>query len=473
MIDPADPRSEVIHNFHRLYYDGLGGAPPQKRISFLGVETVKCPLDLWIYQEILHRTRPEIIVECGVFRGGTTLYLGSMCDLLGLGEVVACDITLQHVHPRARAHRRVSLLEGSSTDPSVYAEIARRCQGRRTMVILDSDHSESHVAAELRLYGPLVSPGCYLVCEDTNVNGHPVYPGFGPGPYEAVQRFLAENEGWRVDTDCEKLLVSFNPSGYLLRTASVPQPVGEPLRPGSRLTSVIVPCGNRLEFTEACVAALQRHTRGSWELIAVDQGSTDGTAAYLQGVRDASTHRVEILTTSENTGFAAACNQGLKQARGEFLVLLDPGTVVTEGWLDQLVALADSDPKVGLTGPMANFGSALQSVGEVPYTDQEELARFAADWRSERRGKWSSAHTLSMSCLLLKRSVLEAIGGLEEGLGTDRVAEEDLARRVRQSGFRLAVAHDLFVHHHGPASSLLSVASASSTAGTGLVAVKG
>jgi cephalosporin hydroxylase len=79
---------------------------------------------------------------------------------------------------------------------------------------LNSDHSEAHVATELRLYGPLVSRSCYLVCEDTNVNGHPAYHEFGPGPYEAVQRFLAEQEGWLVDSDCEKLLVSFNPSGY-------------------------------------------------------------------------------------------------------------------------------------------------------------------------------------------------------------------------------------------------------------------
>lgn len=186
MIDPTDSRSQVVRDFHRLYYDGLGGAPPQKRISFLGVETVKCPLDLWIYQEILHRTRPEVIVECGVFRGGTTLYLASICDLLGLGEVVACDITLRHVHPRARAHPRVTLLEGSSTDPAVHTEIVRRCQGRRTMVILDSDHSEAHVAGELRLYSPLVTRGCYLVCEDTNVNGHPVYPEFGPWPRPRV-----------------------------------------------------------------------------------------------------------------------------------------------------------------------------------------------------------------------------------------------------------------------------------------------
>jgi GT2 family glycosyltransferase len=122
---------------------------------------------------------------------------------------------------------------------------------------------------------------------------------------------------------------------------------------------------------------------------------------------------------------------------------------VTEGWLDQLVALADSDAKIGMTGPMANAGSPPQLVVEVPYTDRAGLDQFAAHWRSERRGKWATVSQLSGGCVLLKRSVLEAIGGLDEGLSNGPLGAEDLARRVRQCGFELAVAHDLFVHHAG------------------------
>jgi len=70
---------------------------------------------------------------------------------------------------------------------------------------------------ELRLYAPLVAPGCYLVCEDTNVNGHPVYPEFGPGPMEAVDRFLSENDEFVIDERCERFLLTMHPSGYLRR----------------------------------------------------------------------------------------------------------------------------------------------------------------------------------------------------------------------------------------------------------------
>ncbi|WP_422927498.1 CmcI family methyltransferase [Singulisphaera sp. PoT] len=207
----------TIRDFHRMFYHGLDGNHLFMTTTFLGVTVQKCPLDLWVYQEIVHRTRPDVIVECGVNQGGSTLYLASLCDLAGRGEVVACDVTLGLVPPRVAEHPRVTLIEGNSIDPAVVGRIARRCQGLRTMVILDSDHREAHVAAELRAYAPLVTPGCYMICEDTNINGHPVLPDFGPGPLEAVADFLAGNPDWEADPHCERLLLSFNGGGYLLR----------------------------------------------------------------------------------------------------------------------------------------------------------------------------------------------------------------------------------------------------------------
>src|SRR5690606_20342094 len=111
---------------------------------------------------------------------------------------------LAQVAQATRQHPRVTLLEGSSTSEKIVSQIRQVCQGRRTMVILDSDHSRDHVLAELAAYAPLVSPGCYLICEDTNVNGHPSFPDHGPGPYEAVEEFLKSARGWKVDRDCER-----------------------------------------------------------------------------------------------------------------------------------------------------------------------------------------------------------------------------------------------------------------------------
>jgi cephalosporin hydroxylase/GT2 family glycosyltransferase len=438
---------ELVNRFHEQYYRGPDVNPPWKRVSFLGVETVKCPLDLWIYQELLFRTRPEVIVESGVHRGGTTLYLASMCDLLGQGEILACDLSLRLVHPRVVNHSRVRLFEGSSTSRDVHSAIAERCRDRRTMVILDSNHAAAHVLNELRHYGPLVTPGCYLICEDTNINGHPVYPEFGEEPFEAVSQYLREDAGWQVDRDCEKLLLSFNPSGYLLRVAPA---AARPTKRCERgMGSVIIPCYGQLEFTRQCIDALVHHTHCSWELIIIDNASTDGTAEYLAGLQQRFSDRLRVVHNEKNLGFPAACNQGLAAARGEYLVLLNNDAIVTDGWLDQLIALADSSPTIGLAGPMSNYVSPPQLVENVPYTDMGSMHSFASEWRAQHRGKWFEASKLSGFCVLIKRGVYEAVGGLDERFGIGFFDDDDLGLRVRKAGFRLAVAQDLFVHHFG------------------------
>jgi len=115
-------------------------------------------------------------------------------------------------------HRRITYLQGSSTDPEVANQaLASVSKPAKVMVILDSDHTEAHVLRELEMYGPHVSPGCYLVVEDTNINGHPVRAEYGRGPFEAVQTFIASNQSFVIDLKREKYLMTFNPKGFLRR----------------------------------------------------------------------------------------------------------------------------------------------------------------------------------------------------------------------------------------------------------------
>ena len=220
-----------------------------------------------------------------------------------------------------------------------------------------------------------------------------------------------------------------------------------PARAGNRLVSVIVPCSNRLDFTRGCVTSLVRHTRPPWELIFIDDGSRDGTADYLRGIQDASPRRVEVVTNSQIRGLLTACHQGLAAARGDYLVLLDNGAVVTDAWLDMLIALAEFDPKIGMVGPMSNHAPPPQLVESVPYRDLDAMQRFASAWRAEHRGRWLTTPKLSEACVLIKRAAFEAVGGLEERSASGLVDEP--GQRMRRAGYDLAVARDLFVHRHG------------------------
>jgi cephalosporin hydroxylase len=186
------------------------------KATWLGAQALKNPLDLWVYQEILHETRPELVVETGTYRGGSALFLASMCDLLDHGEVVSIDIEpLRSEYPQ---HPRVTYLGGrSSTDPGVLEEVRRRADGRRTLVVLDSDHSQAHVEAELAAFAPIVPVGCYLVVEDSNIGQ--IRKDLMPGPLQAIETFLAGNDEFEVDPEREKFLLTFNPRGYLRRVS--------------------------------------------------------------------------------------------------------------------------------------------------------------------------------------------------------------------------------------------------------------
>src|SRR5262249_28863018 len=155
--------------------------------TFLGFPILQCPMDLQVYQELLVAQRPEVVIQTGIAGGGSLLYLASILDLAGVADtpVIGVDINLTD-KARSLRHPRITMIEADSVAPETIDQIGRLAKGRRGLVILDSDHSEKHVAAELPRYAPFVASGSYLVVEDTNVNGHPVFPSHGPGPHEAT-----------------------------------------------------------------------------------------------------------------------------------------------------------------------------------------------------------------------------------------------------------------------------------------------
>lgn len=218
MIDTIGVKEQQIaDDFHRLYYNfNFYGRPAWGDTFWMGVPVLKCPLDLWIYQEIIYKTRPDLIIETGTAHGGSALYMADILNVLGNGRVISID---NETRPRP-SHPRIEYILADSTSDDIALDIfkfSHENKPSKIMVVLDSNHKKEHVDKELRIYSRMVTPGCYLIVEDTNVNGHPVGADHGPGPWEAVAEFMAGNKDFAVDKSMEKFYLTFNPFGYLIK----------------------------------------------------------------------------------------------------------------------------------------------------------------------------------------------------------------------------------------------------------------
>ena len=136
------------------------------------------------------------------------------------GRVITIDI--EDLSSEARnlpiANQKVEFILGSSTDPEIINRLTEEVSGKKVLGILDSLHQTDHVYQELILYSPLISVDSYIIVQDTNVNGHPVFFQHGPGPLEAVEQFLSGVDNFQIDKSRERLLFTMHPDGYLKRT---------------------------------------------------------------------------------------------------------------------------------------------------------------------------------------------------------------------------------------------------------------
>lgn len=200
--------------------------------SWLGLPVIQIPTDIVALQELIWRARPQLIIETGVARGGSLAVSASVLQLIGEGHVIGIDIDIrQHNRLAIESHPlagRITLIEGSSVEDSVVEEVARKAAGvERVMVILDSNHTHEHVAAELKRYSGLVSVGQYLVVCDTVVEDLPQQShrprswGKGDNPATAVRGFLSRSDEFEIDVEIQnKLLISSSPNGYLRRRSA-------------------------------------------------------------------------------------------------------------------------------------------------------------------------------------------------------------------------------------------------------------
>ena len=258
-----------------------------------------------------------------------------------------------------------------------------------------------------------------------------------------------------------------------------------------KLVSIITAVHNQLDYTQKCLESIFTHTNIPFELIVVDNGSTDGTGDYLNALKDGRmqvggwrlrvdqegkvTGRRErtvqnedpnrwgkvqgdlvctsmrVICNDKNLGFCVGNNQGIALAQGDYLLLLNNDTVVTPGWLNRLIAAAERKPEIGIAGPMSNYVDGAQRLKEIGYDpcslgglDQFAQA-FAEAHAGQREPIWRSVGF----CMLIKRAVVETIGGLDERYGVGHFEDEDFCLRAALAGFRACIAKDCFIHHFG------------------------
>lgn len=196
-------------------------------IDWLGVPVIQTPEDLILMQELIYKIQPDVIVETGIAHGGSLIYYASLMELLDKGKVIGIDIDIRNHNKRVieshPMYKRIEMIESSSISNTTIELLKSQIpKNLDVLVCLDSDHTKDHVLKELELYQEFVKPGSYIVVFDTNTSqlaeqGVCEEKYLDNGPLEAVYDFLKNNNDFEIDTDYNKLFISYSPNGYLRR----------------------------------------------------------------------------------------------------------------------------------------------------------------------------------------------------------------------------------------------------------------
>ncbi|AFH50273.1 Glycosyltransferase [Ignavibacterium album JCM 16511] len=209
--------------------------------------------------------------------------------------------------------------------------------------------------------------------------------------------------------------------------------------------SFIVIAHNQVEYTKKCIDSLKEKVKTSYEVILIDNASTDATESTFSKGYDF----IKYFHNKINLGFPAGVNQGIRAALGDYILILNNDTILTDNLIERLIEVAESDPQIGIVGPISNEVSGLQKDENAKYNSIEEMHKYAAEVREKNKGQILHFPRVAFLCTLIKREVIDKIGGLDERFSPGNYEDDDFCLRAQLAGYKTVIAKDVFIHHYG------------------------
>lgn len=209
--------------------------------------------------------------------------------------------------------------------------------------------------------------------------------------------------------------------------------------------SIVIAAFNQAEYTLKCIESLRKNLQINYEIILIDNASTDETQKlFSKEFKDVRYYRNKI-----NLGFPIAANQGIVKSLGKYILILNNDTIVPKHSIERLIEVAESDPQIGIVGPLSNEVSGLQKDSDANYKTIEEMYEYAENIRQKNKGQVLHFPRVAFLCTLIKKEVIDKIGGLDERFSPGNYEDDDFCLRAQLAGFKTVIVKDAFIHHYG------------------------
>lgn len=202
---------------------------------------------------------------------------------------------------------------------------------------------------------------------------------------------------------------------------------------------IIIPVWNQLSFTRDCIDSIRKNTSGEYRLIIIDNASGDETKRYLESLKASGELPLELIRNEENVGFIKAVNRGMAASNADFVCILNNDTIVTEGWLAEMINIANSSPDIGIVNPSSN------NLGQKP-VDGEPIEVYAQKI-ARARGQSVELGAAIGFCMLIKKEVLAKVGCFDEVYGMGNFEDTDFSRKAIKEGYKCVRACGAYVYH--------------------------